>query len=137
MEEEEVPLVDGVFEGALGALGDVDACFRNGSSSGCHGGLWWLIEDEEDGEVVICIWRELIRRKWSREVGMIWSFSVFRVCKSTKIPFVCEYGLTSEWDSEDLTELLERKSDEFVLNHERDKYDAEFILLKSELTIKV
>nr|GEW94072.1 retrovirus-related Pol polyprotein from transposon TNT 1-94 [Tanacetum cinerariifolium] len=25
--------------------------FGNGSSSGCHGGLWWLIEDEEDGEV--------------------------------------------------------------------------------------
>nr|GEU49364.1 hypothetical protein [Tanacetum cinerariifolium] len=37
MEEEEVSLVDGVFEGALGAL-----------------------EDEEDGEVVICIWREFI-----------------------------------------------------------------------------
>nr|GEV43524.1 hypothetical protein [Tanacetum cinerariifolium] len=33
--------------------------FENGSSSGCHGGLWWLIEDEEDGEVVICIWRVL------------------------------------------------------------------------------
>ncbi|GJX15369.1 hypothetical protein Tco_0760014 [Tanacetum coccineum] len=27
--------------------------FENGSSSGCHGGLWWLIEDEEDGKVVI------------------------------------------------------------------------------------
>ncbi|GJZ92730.1 hypothetical protein Tco_0664795, partial [Tanacetum coccineum] len=37
--------------------------FGNGSSSGCHGGLWSLIEDEEDGEVVICIWREFIRRK--------------------------------------------------------------------------
>ncbi|GKE28370.1 hypothetical protein Tco_1443754, partial [Tanacetum coccineum] len=57
MEEEEVPLVDGVFEGALGALG-----FGNGSSSGCHGGLWWLIMDEEDDELVICIWREFIGR---------------------------------------------------------------------------
>ncbi|GKB53475.1 hypothetical protein Tco_0904228 [Tanacetum coccineum] len=26
--------------------------FGNGSSSGCHGGLWWLIMDEEDDEVV-------------------------------------------------------------------------------------
>nr|GEW24218.1 hypothetical protein [Tanacetum cinerariifolium] len=26
--------------------------FGNGSSSGCHGGLWWLIDDEEDGEVL-------------------------------------------------------------------------------------
>ncbi|GKB44090.1 hypothetical protein Tco_0889032 [Tanacetum coccineum] len=74
---------------------------------------------------------------WSREVGMIWSFSVLGVCKSTKIPFVCEYSLTSEWDSEDLTELLERKSDEFVLNHERDKNDFGVIFLKSDLTIKV
>nr|GEY94633.1 hypothetical protein [Tanacetum cinerariifolium] len=48
MKEEEVPLVDGVFEGALGALGD---------ESGC-------LEDEEDGEVVISIWREFIGRKW-------------------------------------------------------------------------
>ncbi|GJS00762.1 hypothetical protein Tco_0317270 [Tanacetum coccineum] len=39
--------------------------FGNGSSSGCHDGLWWLIEDEEDGEVVICIWREFIGRKWN------------------------------------------------------------------------
>ncbi|GJY21948.1 putative reverse transcriptase domain-containing protein [Tanacetum coccineum] len=37
-------------------------CFGNRSSSGCHDGLWWLIEDEEDDEVVICIWREFIRR---------------------------------------------------------------------------
>ncbi|GJT70431.1 putative ribonuclease H-like domain-containing protein [Tanacetum coccineum] len=66
----------------------------------------------------------------SRKVGMIWSFSVLGVCKSTKIPFVCEYGLTSEWDSEDLTELLERESDEFVLNHEGDKNDAGVISLK-------
>ncbi|GKE50627.1 hypothetical protein Tco_1481885, partial [Tanacetum coccineum] len=73
----------------------------------------------------------------SREVGMIWSFSVLGVCKSTKIPFVCEYGLTSEWDYEDLTELLERKSDEFVLNHEGDKNDVGVIFLKSDLTIEV
>ncbi|GJU30333.1 hypothetical protein Tco_1173922 [Tanacetum coccineum] len=52
VKEEEVPLVDGVFKGALGALGDeMMLFFGNGSSSGCHGGLWWLIEDKEDGEV--------------------------------------------------------------------------------------
>ncbi|GJZ01621.1 hypothetical protein Tco_0519582 [Tanacetum coccineum] len=50
-----------ILEGALGALGKrVDAGdrffdFGNGSSRGCHDDLWWLIEDEEDGEVVICI----------------------------------------------------------------------------------
>ncbi|GKE49493.1 hypothetical protein Tco_1480751, partial [Tanacetum coccineum] len=47
MKDEKVSLVDGVFKVALGALG-----FRNGSYSGCHGGLWWLIENEEDDEVV-------------------------------------------------------------------------------------
>nr|GEX41355.1 probable receptor-like protein kinase At5g24010 [Tanacetum cinerariifolium] len=48
VEDTKVLLVDGVFEGALGALGG----FRNGGSSGCHGGLWWLIENEEDYEMV-------------------------------------------------------------------------------------
>ncbi|GJT21255.1 hypothetical protein Tco_0891192 [Tanacetum coccineum] len=35
IEDEEVSLVDGVLEGALGALGDES--FGNGGSSGCHG----------------------------------------------------------------------------------------------------
>ncbi|GKD48527.1 hypothetical protein Tco_1277503, partial [Tanacetum coccineum] len=94
MEEKEVSLVDGVFEGALGAL-----------------------EDEEDDEVVICIWMEFIERDLvengmirvntlklkklmnffrSRKIGMIWSFSVLGVCKSTKIPFICEDCLAIE-----------------------------------------
>ncbi|GKE53728.1 hypothetical protein Tco_1488884 [Tanacetum coccineum] len=68
MNDEEVPLVDGVFEGALGALSDgVDVWvmgFGSGSFGGCHGGLWWLKVDEEDDEVVICIWREFIGREW-------------------------------------------------------------------------
>ncbi|GKB63109.1 hypothetical protein Tco_0919295, partial [Tanacetum coccineum] len=59
------------------------------------------------------------------------------VCKRTKIPFVREYGLAIEWNYEDLTELLEGESDEFVLNHERDKNDAGVIYLKGDLTIKV
>ncbi|GJR19359.1 hypothetical protein Tco_0967886 [Tanacetum coccineum] len=50
IEDEEVSLVEDVLEGALGALG-----FGNGGSSGCHGGLWWLIMDEEYDELVICI----------------------------------------------------------------------------------
>ncbi|GJW21304.1 hypothetical protein Tco_0031926 [Tanacetum coccineum] len=160
MEDEEVPLVDSVFEGALGELNDVDfwsfESFRNGSSSRCHGGLWWLIENEEDDEVSVDVRREVSSflleesRKHhivgmrevgeefrSRKIGMIWSFSVLRVCKSTKILFVCEDGLAIEWNFENLTELLERKSDEFILNHEGDKNDARVILLKSDLTIKV
>nr|GEU73984.1 copia protein [Tanacetum cinerariifolium] len=110
--------------------------FGNGSSSGCHGGLWWLIEDEEDGEVNQHV-EKLMNFFRSRKIGMIWNFSVLRVCKSTKISFVCEDGLAIEWNSENLTELLKRKSDEFVLNHEGDKNDARVILLKSDLTIKV
>ncbi|GJX05473.1 hypothetical protein Tco_0191389 [Tanacetum coccineum] len=39
-------------------------CFGNGSSSGCHGGLWWLKMDEEDDEVMVNIWREFIGREW-------------------------------------------------------------------------
>ncbi|GJZ12485.1 hypothetical protein Tco_0547715 [Tanacetum coccineum] len=56
MEDEEVAMVDGVFKGAFGhleiRLGNLEKEFGNGSSSGCHGGLWWLIMDEEDDEVV-------------------------------------------------------------------------------------
>ncbi|GJW93385.1 hypothetical protein Tco_0173057 [Tanacetum coccineum] len=37
--------------------------FGNGSFSGCHGGLWWLIMGEEDDEVVVNIWREFIGRE--------------------------------------------------------------------------
>ncbi|GKB35663.1 hypothetical protein Tco_0880605, partial [Tanacetum coccineum] len=37
--------------------------FANGSSSGCYGGLWWLIMDEEDDEVVVNIWRGFIGRE--------------------------------------------------------------------------
>ncbi|GKD20432.1 hypothetical protein Tco_1222135 [Tanacetum coccineum] len=43
MEDEEVPMVDGVIEGAFGALGD-ETWFGNGSSSGCHGGSLSLEE---------------------------------------------------------------------------------------------
>ncbi|GJR67958.1 putative reverse transcriptase domain-containing protein, partial [Tanacetum coccineum] len=45
-EDEEVATVDGVFEGAFGALGD-KTWFGGGSFSGCHGGLWWLIMEEK------------------------------------------------------------------------------------------
>ncbi|GJZ84885.1 hypothetical protein Tco_0650224 [Tanacetum coccineum] len=176
MEDEEVPLVDGVFMGALGALEEEGTSYML-----CVRGVWLGVVNESlrdvlglglVGDVVILAListiilhhphhhllgemkihdydgRRLKRRSdglfhdhfgvdGSRKVGMIWSFSVLGVCKSTKIPFVCEYGLTSEWDSEDLTELLERESDEFVLNHEGDKNDAGVISLKSDLTIKV
>ncbi|GJX45936.1 hypothetical protein Tco_0262612 [Tanacetum coccineum] len=54
MEDEEVATMDGVFEGAFGALGD-KTWFGGGSFGGCHGGFWWLIMDEEDDEVVVNI----------------------------------------------------------------------------------
>ncbi|GJV27338.1 hypothetical protein Tco_1383786 [Tanacetum coccineum] len=49
MEEEEVSLVDGVFEGALGALGDESDAWV--MRFWCH--LELLIENEEDDEMVI------------------------------------------------------------------------------------
>ncbi|GKC39818.1 hypothetical protein Tco_1052202 [Tanacetum coccineum] len=73
----------------------------------------------------------------SRKIGMIWSFSVLGVYKSTKIPFICEDGLAIEWNSKTLSELLKRESDEFVLNHEGDKNDSGVIPLKGDLTMKV
>ncbi|GKB18475.1 hypothetical protein Tco_0852398 [Tanacetum coccineum] len=44
---------DGVFEVPLGSLGDEVECLamENGNSSVAMVGLWWLIADEEDGEV--------------------------------------------------------------------------------------
>nr|GEU60888.1 zinc finger, CCHC-type [Tanacetum cinerariifolium] len=72
----------------------------------------------------------------SRKFGVIWSFGILRVCKSTKIPFIREDGLAIEWNSKNLIELLKRESDEFVLNHEGDKNDSRVISLKGDLTIK-
>ncbi|GJR03986.1 hypothetical protein Tco_0526970 [Tanacetum coccineum] len=40
----------GEFSG--GGCESMCSMFGNGSSSGCHGGLWWLIMDEEDDKVV-------------------------------------------------------------------------------------
>ncbi|GJY64774.1 hypothetical protein Tco_0466234 [Tanacetum coccineum] len=57
IEDEEVSLVDGVLEGALGALD-----FGNGSSSGGHECVWLLMMSEGDGELVLCIWREFMGR---------------------------------------------------------------------------
>ncbi|GJS24737.1 hypothetical protein Tco_0453369 [Tanacetum coccineum] len=116
MEDGELAIVDGVFKGAFGALGD-KTWFGNGSSSGCHGGLWWLIMDEEDDEVVNLIRSEsdilafdgavqldtvqlkksmnIVR---SRKIGMIWSLSLLGICKRCKIPFIREDDFTIIWD---------------------------------------
>nr|GFA25030.1 hypothetical protein [Tanacetum cinerariifolium] len=130
MEDEEVPLVDGVFEGALGSLAlEMEA-------------LVDAIENDVfafDGAVRFNTLKlkKLMNFFRSRKVGMMWSFGFLEVCKRTKIPFVCEDGLAIEWNSKDLTELFKGESDEFVLNHEGDKNEAEVISLKSDLTIKL
>nr|GFB16520.1 hypothetical protein [Tanacetum cinerariifolium] len=72
-----------------------------------------------------------------RKFGVIWSFGLLRVCKSTKIPFISEDGWAIECNSKNLIELLKRESDEFVLNYERDKNDSRVISWKGDLTIKV
>ncbi|GJY23663.1 hypothetical protein Tco_0397321 [Tanacetum coccineum] len=74
IEDEEMSLVDDVLEGALGALG----C-RNGGPSRGHGGLWWLMMDEEDGELVICIWREFIRRDFFENGINLNRFRLFQI----------------------------------------------------------
>ncbi|GJT29440.1 hypothetical protein Tco_0909715 [Tanacetum coccineum] len=91
----------------------------------------------EVGRVNTLELKKLVNFFRSRKIGMIWSFGLLRVCKSTKIPFISEDDLAIEWNSKDLTELLEGKSDEFVLNHEGDKNDSGVISLKGDLTIKV
>ncbi|GKF18755.1 hypothetical protein Tco_0063673, partial [Tanacetum coccineum] len=73
----------------------------------------------------------------SRKIGIIWPFSLLEKFKRGKIPFVCEDGLTIVGNFENLAKLYERKSDEFVLNHERDEDVTGFISLKSDLTVKV
>nr|GFA62318.1 reverse transcriptase domain-containing protein [Tanacetum cinerariifolium] len=59
MEDEEVPLVDCVFKGALGAL----EALEMEDLVDAMKGLWWLITNEEDDEVVVNICREFIGRK--------------------------------------------------------------------------
>ncbi|GKB40663.1 hypothetical protein Tco_0885605 [Tanacetum coccineum] len=135
----------GIFEGGdVGELG-----FGNGGFSGFHGGLWWLIMDEEDDELNdVFVFDDAVRVNTlklkklmnffrSRKVGMIWSFGFLGVCKRTNISFIYEDGLAIEWNYENLIELLERESDEFVLNHEGDDNDTGVISLKSDSTIKV
>nr|GEV47082.1 hypothetical protein [Tanacetum cinerariifolium] len=73
----------------------------------------------------------------SRKFGVIGSFGLLRVCKSTKIAFISEDGFAIEWNSKNLTELLKRESDEFVLNHEGDKNDYGVIFLKGDFTLEV
>ncbi|GKC34423.1 hypothetical protein Tco_1046807, partial [Tanacetum coccineum] len=68
--DEEVSLVDGVLEGALGALGDEFGSLGdgslgdlgNGSSSGGHECEWLLMISKGDGELVLCIWSEFMGR---------------------------------------------------------------------------
>nr|GEW05772.1 zf-CCHC domain-containing protein/DUF4219 domain-containing protein/UBN2 domain-containing protein [Tanacetum cinerariifolium] len=118
-------------------IGECPKLSRNYYQSAFVEGSWSDSDEDKEEKTkaknVLCP-KHLMR---SRKVSMIWSFGFLGVCKRTKIPFVCEYGLAIEWIYEDLTELLEGESDEFVLNHEGDKNDIGVISLKSDLTIKV
>ncbi|GJS74837.1 hypothetical protein Tco_0707678 [Tanacetum coccineum] len=73
IEDEEVSLVDGVLEGALGVL---EVSLVDGVLEGALGALglemeayvwamecvWLLMMSEGDGELVLCIWREFMGR---------------------------------------------------------------------------
>ncbi|GKE85737.1 hypothetical protein Tco_1559479 [Tanacetum coccineum] len=72
--DEEVSLVNGVLEGALGAID-----FVNRDFSGGHGGLWWLMMNEGDGELMICIWREFIGRDLFENGMNLKKFRVFQI----------------------------------------------------------
>ncbi|GJR55029.1 hypothetical protein Tco_1405550 [Tanacetum coccineum] len=119
LEEVEELLEEGML-GALWALGEgeLDALvFGNGSSSGCHGGLWWLIEDEEDGEVVAEARSRMV------QVDLVLQ-CLGKHCKSIQdlIRFR-EYGLSSiEWVFKDLTRIdrEERVMNSFFLNHVKE-----------------
>ncbi|GJU66106.1 hypothetical protein Tco_1252365 [Tanacetum coccineum] len=73
----------------------------------------------------------------SRKIGAIWSLGFSRILKRCKVPLVCKNGLTIVWNFEDLTELSQSKSYEFMLNHKRDDKIAIFISLYRDLTIEV
>ncbi|GJY16299.1 hypothetical protein Tco_0386721 [Tanacetum coccineum] len=95
MEDEEVATMDGVFEGAFGALGD-KTWFGGGSFGGCHGGFWWLIMDEEDDEVV-----GRLARIHRREVHKVLIFDF------GGLPYLMAEGLTARM-------LMEQRDDQGV-----------------------
>ncbi|GJS67608.1 hypothetical protein Tco_0682172 [Tanacetum coccineum] len=115
MDDEEVALVDGVFDGAFGALGDeMDAFLVE-----CHG--------END----IFSFDSMVRLNalklknstnfvGSRKLCMIWSFGFLKERKRCKISFICEDTLTIVWNLKNSSEFCKRESDEFILDHERD-----------------
>ncbi|GJR91294.1 hypothetical protein Tco_0215305 [Tanacetum coccineum] len=72
--DKEVSLVDGVLEGALGALG-----LGNESSSGGHGCVWLLMMSKGDGELVLYIWRELMGRDLIENGMNLNKFRVFQI----------------------------------------------------------
>nr|GEW62025.1 hypothetical protein [Tanacetum cinerariifolium] len=86
-------------------------------SSGCHGGLWWLIENKEDDEMVTP------RNALPNDLNP--PLSSLCICCEEK--FMILFRISGNVG----------ESDEFVLNHEGDKNDARVIFLKTGLTIKV
>nr|GEZ35578.1 hypothetical protein [Tanacetum cinerariifolium] len=124
MEDEDVTMVDGVFEGAFGALGDKT----------------WSENDilAFDGTVQLDTFqlKKSTNIGRSRKIGIIWSFSLLEKFKRGKIPFICKDGMTIVGNFKNLAKLCERKSNEVVLNHERDEDVTGFFSLKSDLTVK-
>nr|GFA63006.1 hypothetical protein [Tanacetum cinerariifolium] len=57
----------------------------------------------------------------SMKIDAIWSLSFIKIFKRCKVPLVYKNGLTIVWNFEDLIELSESKSYEFMLNHKRDE----------------
>nr|GEV84152.1 copia protein [Tanacetum cinerariifolium] len=73
----------------------------------------------------------------SRKIDAIRSLGFSRILKRCKVPLVCKNGLTIVWNFEDLTELSESKSYEFVLNHKGDDTIAIVIANVSKETLDV
>ncbi|GJZ09614.1 hypothetical protein Tco_0543897 [Tanacetum coccineum] len=119
-EDDEVALVDGVFEGAFGALGDESWCFGLEVEA--------LVDVIENGILSFdsAVRLNALKLKnlknfiGSRKLSMIWSFEILKDENKCKIPFICEDGLTIVWNLKNSSEFCKRESNELVLDHEID-----------------
>ncbi|GJY56321.1 retrovirus-related pol polyprotein from transposon TNT 1-94 [Tanacetum coccineum] len=119
MEDEEVATVDEVFESAFGALGD-KTWFGGGSFGGCHGGLWWLIMDKEDDEVVNLIRSENDILAYNGVVQL----DMFQLKKSTNIIESRKIGVIQVSNNVQLDDLLSTYKMASVFIHHLGKFDG-------------
>ncbi|GJY20874.1 protein UXT [Tanacetum coccineum] len=86
MEDEQVAIVDGVFEGAFGALGD-----ESGTPEWTSMVKWWLMISEEDNELVVKNGRQFTGRKLFRSGDRLKYAYTSRDSDSVQIVYEVEF----------------------------------------------